>query len=335
MSKKSNPTVIGAFVVGAIVLLAVGVILFGGAEMFAKRDIYVAYFTQNTQGLRKGSNVMMNGVHVGFVSEMALLLDRDNFTSKTEVIIEILPDSYILTSDGIPVDQGTITPEAHDQLINVGGLRAVLHAESLVTGQLLIELNFRPDIEPVFRGGDNAPYFEIPTIPSTIQEMLAKIRTFINDLGEGLDPKEIGPRVQNILRGVDELVNSEDLRASLAGVNSMINTKETQELTATLQTTLKEIGSASSDASTLLKNADSKLADLDTDLKPVMDKLADVLDEARATLAAARVQLEGESVQVYQLGMMLKEVEGAARALREFLDYLEQHPEALIKGKQQ
>jgi paraquat-inducible protein B len=211
----------------------------------------------------------------------------------------------------------------------------VLQAESLVTGQLLIELSFRPDTEPVLRGGDNAPYPEIPTIRSTIQEMLAKIRTFINDLGEGLDPKEIGPRVQNILRGVDELVNSEDLRASLAGVNSMINTEETQELTATLQTTLKEIGSAASDADILIKNIDSKLGTLDTDFKPVIDKLVAVLDEAQATLAAAKVQLQGESVQVYELGLMLKEVEGAARALREFLDYLEQHPESLIKGKQQ
>ena len=331
MSKKSNPTVIGAFVVGAIVLLAVGVTLFGGAEMFARRDIYVAYFTENTQGLRKGSNVMMNGVHIGYVTEMALLLDRDNFKSKAEVIIEILPDSYIITSDGIPIVQAAITPETHDKLINVGGLRAVLQAESLVTGQLLIELSFRPDTEAVMRGGADAPYPEIPTIRSTVQEMLAKIRTFFGDLGEGLDPKKIGPRVQNILRGLDELVNSEDLRASLAGVNSIINTEETQELTATLQATLKEISSAASDASTLLKNADSKLGDL----KPVMDKLAEVMDEARATLAAAKAQLEGESVQVYQLGMMLKEVEGAARALREFLDYLEQHPEALIKGKQQ
>jgi paraquat-inducible protein B len=115
----------------------------------------------------------------------------------------------------------------------------------------------------------------------------------------------------------------------------MINTEETQELTTTLQTTLKEIGSAASDADILIKNIDSKLGTLDTDFKPVIDKLVAVLDEAQATLAAAKSQLQGESVQVYQLGVMLKEVEGAARALREFLDYLEQHPEALLKGKQQ
>ena len=125
------------------------------------------------------------------------------------------------------------------------------------------------------------------------------------------------------------------MRETLAGVNSIVNTEDTQELTATLQATLKKLRDAASDASILIKNIDSKLGTLDTDLKPVIDKLVAVLDEAQATLAAAKSQLQGESVQVYQLGVMLKEVEGAARALREFLDYLEQHPEALLKGKQQ
>ena len=333
MSKKSNPTAIGAFVMGATVLFAVGVTLFGGAELFAKRIVYVAYFIENTQGLRTGSNVMLNGVRVGHVSSMALLVDRDNFESKTEVIIEILPESFIVTSDGIPVEK-EYSEAQHEQLINVGGMRALLQVESFVTGQLLVELTFRPDTEPVLRGGADPPHPEIPTIRSEIQELLAKIRTFFTDLSEGLDAKELGQRVQNVVRGLDELANSQDLRETLAGVNSMINTEETQELTATLQTTLKEIGSAANDASTLIQNADTKLDVLSTDLKPAIERLVGTLGEAQATLAAAKLQLQGESIQVYQLGETLKEVEGAARALREFLDYLERNPEALLKGKQ-
>ena len=55
---------------------------------------------------------------------------------------------------------------------------------------------------------------------------------------------------------------------------------------------------------------------------------------AESTLNAARLQLRGDSEQVYQLQSTLKEVEGAAAALREFFDYLERNPEALIQGKQ-
>jgi paraquat-inducible protein B len=156
MSKKSNPTVIGAFVVGAVLLLAIGAILFGGAELLAKRNIFVAYFTEDTQGLRVGSNVMMNGVHIGFVSNMALLIDRDNYESETEVTMEILPESWVLTQDGVPIGDAQISEVPHDEIIKKGGLRATLQAESFVTGQLLIEMRFRPETAPVMRGGENA-----------------------------------------------------------------------------------------------------------------------------------------------------------------------------------
>jgi paraquat-inducible protein B len=319
--------------VGAVVLLAVGVALFGGAELLAKRIIYVAYFTEDTQGLRVGSNVVMNGVHIGFVSNMALLVDRNDFESQTEVTMEILPESWVVTEDGVPISGLQVGEVPHDVLINNGGLRATLQVESFVTGQLLVEMQFRPETVPVMRGGEHAPYAEIPTMPSDIQELLAKIKNWFSDAGEELDLKEISVRINGILRGVDELVNSQDLRDTLAGANSIVNDDDTQQLTTTLQATLKEFRSAASDAGSLIRNADTKLDTLE--LKPVIERLVATLDEAEGTLAAAKIQLRGESVQFHQLGTTLKEVERAARSMREFLDYLERNPESMLQGKQQ
>ena len=333
MSNKSNPTVIGAFVVGAVLLLAVGAALFGGAELLAKRSIFVAYFTEDTQGLRVGSNVMMNGVHIGFVSDMALLVDRDDFESLTEVIIEFLPESLILTRDGVPIGDPQTSEISHEELIKKGGLRATLQSESFVTGQLLIDMRFRPETAPVMRGGENAPYPEIPTIRSDIQEALANIKNWMTNFGKKVDPEELADRLNGILRGLDELVNSQDLRDSLAGINAIINKEETQELTATLQTTLEEFRSAASDAGSLIRNADTKLDTVE--MKIIVERLVATLDEAQGALAAAKFQLRGESVQSYQLGTTLKEVESAARAMRELLDYLERNPEAILQGKKQ
>ena len=328
MSKTSNPTLIGAFVVGAAVLLAVSVAIFGGSELLAKREVFVAYFTENTQGLRAGSNVVLNGVRIGHVSAVALIVDARTFEAETEVTIEILRDSFIVTDGGEAIGTGLDTP--YESIVDDAGLRAFLQIESFITGQLLVELDFRPDTEPVLRGGDDPPYREIPTIPSRTQELLAKVQSFIGDFGENFDIKKIGEQIESTLKGLDELTNSEDLRESLAGINSIINRKETQELTASLQSTLRDLRSTASDASTLLKNGDAKLESL----QPAIDKLVVALDEAQATLAAAKVALQGESTQVYQLGSTLREVEAAARALREFLDYLEQNPESLLRGKQ-
>jgi paraquat-inducible protein B len=194
-------------------------------------------------------------------------------------------------------------------------------------------MRFRPDTEPILRGGDHAPYPEIPTIRSDIKEALANIKNWMTDFGENVDPEELADRINGILRGLDELVNSQDLRESLAGIDAIINKEDTQELTATLQATLKEFSSAASDAGSLIRNADTKLDTVE--LKPVIERLVATLDEAEATLAAAKFQLRGESVQSYQLGTTLKEIEGAARAMRELLDYLERNPEALLQGKDQ
>jgi len=332
MSKKTSPTVIGAFVVGAVVLLAIGVAVFGGAELLAQKQSYVAYFTGNTKGLRVGSNVAMNGVQIGQVSKMALIIDQDDWESKTEVTIEIFPENYIATRGGNVIGTGPAADVSHDKLINVAGLRATLEAESFVTGQLLVETSFRPDTVPIMRGGDDPPYPEIPTIPSKIQELLAKVQTWIADVSEHFDAEEFAVHVQGILKGVDELANSKDIRETLAGVNTIINKEETQELTPTLDAALDEVRRAASDAGSLLRNADAML---DSDLKPAIQKLEGSLIEAQGALAAAKYQLRGESVAVYQLGETLREVEGAARALREFLDYVEAHPEAVLKGKQQ
>jgi paraquat-inducible protein B len=100
-----------------------------------------------------------------------------------------------------------------------------------------------------------------------------------------------------------------------------------------LAKTLSEVSTAATDAARLFKSADAEIAELGSGLGPVLEELATTLETAEATLEAARLQLRGDSTQVYQLQSTLREVEGAAAALREFFDYLERNPEALIRGK--
>ena len=331
MSKKSNPTVIGGFVIGAVALLVVAVALFGGADLFAPRSTVVAYFVEDTKGLRVGSNVVMNGVRVGQVSGMSLIVDRENFESVVEVTMDIQPESFSTVAENEQLD---LHPEfAFDQYINEGGLRAALEAESFVTGQLLVVLEFRPHTEVVLRGGDNAPYPEVPTIPSDVQELMLKIRTWMARLAEDIDLRELGARIESILVGVDELVNSEDLRETFSGINTLVNDEDTQALTATLRSALDDVGTAARDAAELARNADGKLDTLE--LRAIVDRIVATLEEAEAALNSANYMLRGESSEIYQLTTTLNEVEGAARALREFLDFLERNPEALIRGKTQ
>jgi paraquat-inducible protein B len=334
MSRKVNPALIGAFVVGAMVLIAAGVALFGGALFFAERNLFVAYFDEGTKGLRVGSNVLMNGVRIGHVSEIALLVDSTSYETITRVTLEIFPDTFIQTRNGEVVGEGMQVNLTHDQLIFDAGLRANLEIESFVTSQLLVELALRPDTPAILRGAD-PPHPEIPTVRSNIQELLDNVRDWVAGARENIDLVELSRQLNSILRGLDELSNSEELRSSLAGISTIVNSEDAQGLARSVRSALEDVRIAAADASELFRGVNADIGPLVDELQPVIARLNEALLEAEQTLAVAREQLRGDSEQVLQLQATLLEIERATRAMREFFDYLERNPESLLKGRQQ
>jgi paraquat-inducible protein B len=334
MSKKSNPVMIGGFVVGAVVLLAAGVALFGGSELFAKRYNYVAYFEEQTKGLRVGSNVVLNGVRIGYVSEIALLIDETRFETMTRVTLEILPDTYIPISNRAPIEAGLQEVIPHEILIKEAGLRAQLEIESFVTGQLLVRLDLRPET-PIQMTGIESEHPEIPTIRSDIQELLARMRQWLENINDNVDIDALAEGFTNALTGFAALTTSPDLQETLAGLNSFVNDEEVQNLGASLTTAFNDISAAATEATELFRSTGGELETISSELVPVLDQLGEALSSAEGTLDAARLQLRGDSAQVYQLQSTLKEVERAAVALNEFFDYLERNPESLIRGKRE
>ena len=58
-----------------------------------------------------------------------------------------------------------------------------------------------------------------------------------------------------------------------------------------------------------------------------------VLSGAASTLEEAQVMLSANSTTRTEINRLLLELSEAARSIRLLADYLEQHPESLIKGK--
>jgi paraquat-inducible protein B len=82
------------------------------------------------------------------------------------------------------------------------------------------------------------------------------------------------------------------------------------------------------------------LQQIGDELTKAIAELDQTLVAARGTLVSARGTLnntasltEPNSAQIQQLGSTLQEVSRAARALRVLADYLDRHPEALLRGK--
>ena len=334
MSKQANPTMIGAFVVGATLLAVLGTALFGGSEFFKERFAFVAYFDEQTKGLKVGSNVVANGVRVGYVSEIALLIDEATYESLTRVTLEILPDSYVPVRNGKPLESGEETMLTYRELVDDAGLRAQLEIESFITGQLLVKLEHRPDTEAIMRGSSTV-HPEIPTIPSDIQEILGRIQNWAMDFRDSVDIGELSSNLNSALKNFGDLAASEDLRESLDGLNRLINQVQTRSVATNANYTLADVGMAAEAISRVLENTDANVSTIASELRPILASLEATINEANQTLALANRQLRGDTEEVDQLQATFREVEKAAQAMREFFDYMERNPEAFLKGKQE
>ena len=72
MGKRANPAVIGAFVVGAVVLVVVAAIVFGSGRFFRTTYSYILYFPSNVNGLKVGAPVKFKGIEIGSVQNILL-----------------------------------------------------------------------------------------------------------------------------------------------------------------------------------------------------------------------------------------------------------------------
>ncbi|MCB1685256.1 MAG: MCE family protein [Pseudomonadales bacterium] len=332
MSKQASPTLIGAFVVGALALLTAAILLFGGTEIFAQKTRFVAYFPESVKGLRTSANVLFRGVRIGFVEEIQLVGDVNTLESQVQVTMRIFPDQFQLTRNGIPITASTREYYSARELIDAG-MYAQLGVESYVTGQLLVEVDIQPGVKGEL-SGHGSPFPEIPTVPNDIQQIVNDVRSFLAELQTKIDVDRLARDVQSAVSGVSELANSVDLREALAGINRIINAEDTQGLPGRLQQTLASADSTLSDTREFVNHARGRVDMLSADLEPVISRLNTTLESAEAALRNAALQLEGDTELSYKLNGTLTEIETTVRTLRIFFDYLERNPEALLRGKE-
>ena len=303
MSDKPNTRLIGAFVVGAVALIVLVFLVFGSGKFFQETYTWVIFFHGNVNGLKVGAPVKVRGVEIGSVTNIRGLLDE-----KGDVYVEVIVETIDAALDAVKEwseRREEMSIEEFMAWYIERGFRAQLQSQSMVTGQLYIMWDFFPD-SPTILTGLNTKYPEIPSVPTTTEELEKTLR-------QGLNSMSKVPLV--------EITNS--LLYTLNGLDSLIRSPEVSGLVTEMSGSLRQ-------ANELMKRLEDRVDPLYGNLEGTSDGARQTLDRMENLLQEIQTGVANDR---YELRLALRQFTEANRSLRLLAEYLQENPRSIIFGK--
>ena len=258
---------------------------------------YLLYFNESLRGLSVGAPVTLLGLPGGEVTDVGLEFDPKSQSVRGRVEIVTYPERLVarLRAQQVTSAEAIARSSEERQAFFARMIDERGMRAQLRSGSLLTgELYVAFDFYP------DAPKVKIdlrqekPVLP-TVPSTLPDLETKITSILAKLD------KLQYEQIGADTTKMLETLTATLKDVNKAVNHIDS-DVTPELKTALEEFRRATVSADKLLKNTDATLVGKDA---PGQQEFRDAMEE----------------------------VARAARSLRVLTDYLERHPDALIRGK--
>ncbi len=347
MAKQASRTAIGAFVVGAIALAVAGVLVFGSGKLLSKQARFVMFFDGSLKGLQVGAPVVMQGVKIGEVTDIYVMADPATLEFYNPVFVKIDPGKIRVAGQETTTWKTRKEEYSDYQALVKKGMKAQLVLQSFVTGQLWIGLDLYPD-KPVRLVGMIKDVPEIPTIPPPLEELSKTVGN--------LPLKEIAGKLDNVMTGIDRLVNSPEMQRTVVNLEKATGDfdrlvkrvdSQVEPLSADARRTLGEVRGTLDEANKTLASAQGALVQAEKTLAfkegvtgQVAESLLATLSSVRSSLDESRkalVEVQGLTSQSaylgYEAGSTLEEMKSLSRSMRSLTDYLERHPESLIRGK--
>ncbi|GAB0115593.1 PqiB family protein [Acidisoma sp. C75] len=263
----------------------------------------IAYFHSSVAGIMRGTPVTIFGMQVGEVTDVKLLIDPLQGTTRVRVSAELQPERVFNTSD-FPksLDPGSVLQRLVDN-----GMRVSLATSSFITGQKEMTLTMDPTgkHETITREGDAyvLPSLEGGADPfATASTILAKV--------SAIPFGEIGANLNKLLQTSNETLGGSEVKSALANLSKTL--ASVQQL---VQNTNRGLTPA-------LKQLPAMTANLDRTL-------------AGANLAIGQLSRSYGNDSDFQrsLAGLMQQADGALRAVKQLADFLNRHPEALILGR--
>jgi len=263
-------------------------------------------------------------VKIGEVTDISIIADPRKRQLKIPVIFTLEPAKFRGTREEFQRD-----PKRIREAVVKLGLRSQLQTMSFVTGQLMVSLDFFPD-KPARFVGLIKEYQEIPSVPTPFEELQKTL--------ESLPVREIAKNLNDTLEAIEKLVKSIDARKTMQTIDSAIRDVQVlvRHTNEKIDPLIASFIKTSDAAEATLNETKETVVVARGDLKELTAKTRDTLDSAQAALKQSEQTLRAysdDSRVVTELNKTLAELSATSRSIRQLSDYLERHPESLLRGK--
>jgi paraquat-inducible protein B len=331
-SIRGNGLWVGLFALGAAALAVLGVLWLSGSNLFARHQIALIHFQGGVAGLYVGAPVTFRGVPVGQVEAIGIEVDAKSLAARIPVRVRLNDESVRFTAGG--GDRASAAPDVASMVQR--GLRARLVAQSFVTGQKAIDLDFVPSAAPpeAARTDNRTP--EIPAQGDRFDALFDQVAA--------LPLRETVDDLRRTLAALQETLT--EVRGTLASARGAVDgaAKAWGGLAAQSQRTLVD---ASTTIDALRGQTQKSLAALNELLTRSRSAIDQAQPELQATLASARAAADKAEQAMARIGELtdpraplrgdldaaVRDLAQAARGLREWSELLDEKPNAVIFGR--
>lgn len=271
---------------------------------------YVVRFAGAVGQLDEGAVVRLRGFRVGQVTHVALNYDARTGTLDTPVEIELDATQLGLPANATPAD-GNWRPVVDDMLrrLIATGLRARLTQDPPLVGSRGVTLDFvqgAPSATLAARSGET----EIPSVSSgDVDALMAKADGILS-------------KADHVMAKIDALPieqTGEDIRRATARIRALSSSPQIADTLDHIDRSVAQI--------------DRTLNQVSPQIGPLVKQLRQTAQEADSAVAAANRTIGGDPMRQNDLPEALRELTDMARSVRALADYLDRHPEALVRGK--
>ncbi len=264
---------------------------------------YLLHFDGSVHGLDVDASVEMLGIKIGRVIDVHLEYERDTKAIRVPVIIEVERQRIVAVGNPMPDEAFNVLASLVER-----GLRAQLRTASLITGQRMITFDFFPNApkEEIKLGGI---YPELPTVPTDIESIVRSVNNVLDKLAT---------------LPLDGLV--EDLRATLRSFRTVAEGNE-------LKASLRSLDEALAAVASVARKADAQIGPILVAVAKASGSADTAVKQAELTFRSIEGNLGRNSAAMRDLTELMEQLKDAARAIRVLAEYLEQHPDALVRGK--